>query len=379
MEAKEPSLVQVVQNIREMSRRCTYTKMSRPSRPPCGDIPRNLSYIAGLYERAYYRTARPSLEEHDEEEEGPSCPGLSCTVKTQTAPRRWRSRSAPALRVSRVERHRSPETRKRVRFADALGLELESVRHFRREDLPCIPQHVTYRLQKELLEQLGGSCIAREDVDAGAFNNYLLLCGSVSSTDAQQRARTDYVTAPSNLSVTARGRCRRSRSEEQSWCEARHALSPSWIVERGTLEKQSWERSAWDQETWDQRVCLQSMRCESCFLWGSVRVLDLAYEKRVTVRYSLNKWLSYQDTHALYAARLCHGGPGHPGTDLFTFRLPLPQLDQPQSSSLEFAVCYQVGDQEFWDNNTGRNYSLVRPETGSSRTQESENGWIHFI
>ncbi|CAJ0933697.1 unnamed protein product [Ranitomeya imitator] len=49
--------------------------------------------------------------------------------------------------------------------------------------------------------------------DAGAFNNYLLLCGSVSSTDAQQRARTDYVTAPSNLSVIARGRCRRSRSE----------------------------------------------------------------------------------------------------------------------------------------------------------------------
>ncbi|CAJ0950143.1 unnamed protein product [Ranitomeya imitator] len=35
-------------------------------------------------------------------------------------------------------------------------------------------------------------------------------------TDAQQRARTDYVTAPSNLSVTARGRCRRSRSEEQA-------------------------------------------------------------------------------------------------------------------------------------------------------------------
>ncbi|XP_075685017.1 protein phosphatase 1 regulatory subunit 3E [Rhinoderma darwinii] len=302
--------------------------MSRPSRPPSGDIPRNLSYIAGLYERAYYRTARPSLEEHDEVEEGASSPGLSCTVKAQTAPRRWRSRSAPALRVSRVERHRSPETRKRVRFADALGLELESVRHFRREDIPCIPQHVTHRLQKELAEQLGGSCVAREDV---------------------------------------------------SWCEARHALSPSWIVERGTLEKQTWERSAWDQQTWDQRVCLQSMRCESCFLWGSVRVLDLAYEKRVLVRYSFNKWLSYQESHALYAARLCHGGPGHPGTDLFTFRLPLPQLDQPQASSLEFAIRYQVGDEEFWDNNKGRNYSIVRPETGSCRTQESENGWIHFI
>ncbi|CAJ0953436.1 unnamed protein product [Ranitomeya imitator] len=39
---------------------------------------------------------------------------------------------------------------------------------------------------------------------------------SVSSTDAQQRARTDYVTAPFNLSVTARRRCRRSRTRARS-------------------------------------------------------------------------------------------------------------------------------------------------------------------
>ncbi|XP_063769683.1 protein phosphatase 1 regulatory subunit 3E [Pseudophryne corroboree] len=293
--------------------------MSRPSRPPSGDIPRNLSYIAGLYERAYYRTARPSIEEHDEEEE----------VKAPASQRRWRSRSAPALRVSRGEpRHRSPETRKRVRFADALGLELESVRHFRCEDMPCIPQHVTHRLQKELMPRLTGSC---------------------------------------------------SNREYASWCEARHAISPSWIVEPGTWEKHTWERSAWDQQTWDQRVCLQSMRCESCFLWGSVRVLDLAYEKIVTVRYSLDGWLSYQETHALYAARLCHGGPGHPGTDLFTFRLPLPPQDQSQALSLQFAIRYEVGEEEFWDNNKGRNYSLSHPEAGPSRSQYTENGWIHFI
>ncbi|CAJ0936695.1 unnamed protein product [Ranitomeya imitator] len=65
-------------------------------------------------------------------------------------------------------------------------------------------------------------------MDASAFNNYLLLCGSVSSTDAQQRARTDYVTAPSNLSVTARGRCRRSRTG---------ASSASWVrVDRGLIK-----------------------------------------------------------------------------------------------------------------------------------------------
>ncbi|CAJ0952744.1 unnamed protein product [Ranitomeya imitator] len=52
--------------------------------------------------------------------------------------------------------------------------------------------------------------------DSGAFNIYRSSCGSGSSTDAQQRARTDYVTVPSNLSVTARGRCRQSRTGARS-------------------------------------------------------------------------------------------------------------------------------------------------------------------
>ncbi|XP_053324156.1 protein phosphatase 1 regulatory subunit 3E [Spea bombifrons] len=301
--------------------------MSRPSRPPSGDIPRNLSYIAGLYERAYYRTARPSLEEQEEEAEAAA--GGSCTVSVPQPPRRWRSRSAPALRVTRGERRRSPETRKRVRFADSLGLELESVRHFRREDMPCVPLSVTHRLQTEAMRQVVGSCISRE---------------------------------------------------QPSWCEARHVLSPSWLSEPGTLGKQVWERGAWDEQTWDQRVCLQSMRCESCFLWGTVRVLDLAYEKRVTVRYTMDGWQSHHDTHALYAARLCHGGAGHPGTDLFTFRLPLPPRDQHQAPSLLFAIRYQVGEEEFWDNNGGKNYSLsLCKAEPPPLVQEAGNGWIHFI
>uniref|UniRef100_A0A8C5PJU7 Protein phosphatase 1 regulatory subunit 3E n=1 Tax=Leptobrachium leishanense TaxID=445787 RepID=A0A8C5PJU7_9ANUR len=304
--------------------------MSRPTRPPSGDIPRNLSYIAGLYERAYYRTARPSLEEEDEALEDDDNGPIRHRPQSPQAPRRWRSRSAPALRVPREERRRSPETRKRVRFADSLGLELESVRHFRHEDMPCVPLAVTHRLQKQGTSRLLSSCMSQE---------------------------------------------------EPSWCEARHVLSPSWMSEPGTWDKQSWDRGAWDEKTWDQRVCLQSMRCESCFLWGSVRVLDLAYEKQVTVRYSLDGWQSYQDTHALYASRLCHGGAGHPGTDLFTFRLPLPPRDrQHLSSSLQFAIRYRVGEEEYWDNNEGKNYSLGQPQAEPpAMSQETENGWIHFI
>ena len=43
--------------------------MSR-ERHPHTDIPRNLSFIASLTERAYYLSQRPSLEEEPEEEPG---------------------------------------------------------------------------------------------------------------------------------------------------------------------------------------------------------------------------------------------------------------------------------------------------------------------
>ncbi|XP_016061247.1 PREDICTED: protein phosphatase 1 regulatory subunit 3E [Miniopterus natalensis] len=89
--------------------------MSR-ERPPRTDIPRNLSFIAALTERAYYRSQRPSLEEEPEEEPG-----------------------------------EGPDTRKRVRFADALGLELAVVRRFRPGELPRVPRHVQVQLQRDAL------------------------------------------------------------------------------------------------------------------------------------------------------------------------------------------------------------------------------------
>lgn len=125
--------------------------MSR-ERHPRTDIPRNLSFIASLTERAYYLSQRPSLEEEPEEEPGEGGTRLGARSRAPGPSRGRRARSAPAGGSGiRALRNHSPDTRKRVRFADALGLELAAVRRFRPGELPRVPRHVQVQLQRDAL------------------------------------------------------------------------------------------------------------------------------------------------------------------------------------------------------------------------------------
>ena len=121
-------------------------------RQPRTDIPRNLSFIASLTERAYYLSQRPSLEEEPEEEPGEGGTRLGGRSRAPGLSRGRRARSAPAGGSGiRALRNHSPDTRKRVRFADALGLELAAVRRFRPGELPRVPRHVQVQLQRDAL------------------------------------------------------------------------------------------------------------------------------------------------------------------------------------------------------------------------------------
>ncbi|XP_029437070.1 protein phosphatase 1 regulatory subunit 3E [Rhinatrema bivittatum] len=322
--------------------------MSRaaPPPPPRSDIPRNLSYIAGLYERAYYRSARPSLEmeesegEEKEEESGEEEPGAprsrsdtrgrdpkAAARKTPSqvgATARRRARSAPADRT-RAEastlRSCSPDTRKRVRFADSLGLELTDVRHFRQTDLPRVPAHVQAQLRRDSLRHFE-PC----QISLPLMQNSSLHLPSLEPTFTDPGLARDFL--------------ERVRA---------------------------------------QRVCLESITVESFFISGRIRVLNLAFEKTVLVRYSADSWRTHQDTRATYVPE-AQGLRPRPA-DLFSFRLPLPACPS-HSGLLQFAIRYQVGPMEFWDNNEGKDYSLRwrerRPPSPPS-PGDFENGWVHFI
>lgn len=74
---------------------------------------------------------------------------------------------------------------------------------------------------------------------------------------------------------------------------------------------------------------------------GTIRVLNLAFAKQVTVHYSTDGWRTSHDVDARYLRE-----------QLWDFEL------SPLSGAVEFAVRYRVAGREYWDNNHGANYRI---------------------
>ncbi|XP_042308344.1 protein phosphatase 1 regulatory subunit 3F [Sceloporus undulatus] len=95
-------------------------------------------------------------------------------------------------------------------------------------------------------------------------------------------------------------------------------------------------------------------------LRGTVRVLNVSYQKAVHVRASRDRWQSHRDYPALY---IPEGSPDGGLTDRFAFRLDFGDEDEgdkeEEGARLDFVVRYQTEDGIYWANNQGRNYSVV--------------------
>lgn len=122
-----------------------------------------------------------------------------------------------------------------------------------------------------------------------------------------------------------------------------------------------------------ERVRLNKVHLETCHINSSagnvsvtctIRVLNLAYDKSIIVRYTTDSWHTYTDTSpATYKPGSCDGW-----SDKFisTFNVT-NQVKQFQTGQrVLFAIQYvagseQGGDQQvYWDNNGGLNYSIKK-------------------
>ena len=100
-------------------------------------------------------------------------------------------------------------------------------------------------------------------------------------------------------------------------------------------------------------VSLETIAMRDFGVYGTVKVRNLAYHKRVIVRYTIDGWSSYRDIIGHYIDRL------HTEfTDSFSFEIAMPTTLL-KDCKLEFAICYKVLGVEFWDNNNGDNYRVM--------------------
>lgn len=97
-------------------------------------------------------------------------------------------------------------------------------------------------------------------------------------------------------------------------------------------------------------LCSCIIRIDDLFLIdGIIKIIisvkNLAMHKKVTIRYTTDNWISHNDIDAEWQFSFF---------DRDCFYCYLNADD-----SIEFAVRYQVNDQEYWINNDGNNYKLA--------------------
>ncbi|XP_005095651.1 glycogen-binding subunit 76A [Aplysia californica] len=196
----------------------------------------------------------------------------------------------------------TPHRKKVVRFADAMGLDLESVRHvLNMESPPKIPASAMADLRAGINEDRKG---------VGA--KYLCPC----------------------------------------FCQP--GASDNFF-----------------QRVASQKVCLENAIITDVTITGFVRVANIAFHKSVRVRYTHNDWATFHDIAASYVQNSCDGP-----TDRFSFSIVAPPFFVP-GCRLQFAVSFNAGGMEYWDNNEGRNYMFEC--FAKTVPTESETAWMHFL
>ena len=87
---------------------------------------------------------------------------------------------------------------------------------------------------------------------------------------------------------------------------------------------------------------------------GIVRVRNIAFEKWIAVRFTLDKWQTTSEVTARYKESIPNGT-----FDRFIFSIKLADvLSRAEEKTLFLAVRYSVAGREIWDNNGGQNYQV---------------------
>ncbi|XP_041669714.1 protein phosphatase 1 regulatory subunit 3G isoform X3 [Cheilinus undulatus] len=243
------------------------------------------------------QSAENGLEEDEEEEEDLDDEADASRLEKFMRDRR-RAKSLPAYPAELLDSE--SEGRKRVKFADSMGLNLASVKHFSSLEEPNIPskvlsRHKSFPPQPEVLNELCQSFMTGLDTEQSFRSNLdtdRLICCFPEPRDTERRVL-------------------------------------------------------------QLRVALERVIITQFDVRGQIRVYCGCRDKEVGVRYTFNDWLSHVDAQALPMAS---DQPGLVG-EHFGFTVYTPPFMDP-GSAVHFALYLKSEEGEFWDNNEGENYTL---------------------
>ncbi|KXX77951.1 Protein phosphatase 1 regulatory subunit 3B [Madurella mycetomatis] len=116
---------------------------------------------------------------------------------------------------------------------------------------------------------------------------------------------------------------------------------------------------------------------QKCLI-GSIAVANLAFQKHVSCRFTLDYWKTTSEVVAEYICEIRPVDTPH-GQDRFNFTIKLSDLANLESKTLYFCIRYDVNGQEHWDNNGGTNFQVdfnkkILPANGKAGVSNSRPG-----
>ena len=97
-------------------------------------------------------------------------------------------------------------------------------------------------------------------------------------------------------------------------------------------------------------------------LVGTVKVKNLSFSKQVTIRVTFDNWASQTDVEATFVPSGPQGATSLAAINLFdtfSFKISIPVVVP--SNRIQFCIRFKSDTGEFWDNNMGKNYVVIKP------------------
>ncbi|BEI83198.1 hypothetical protein CcaverHIS002_0310660 [Cutaneotrichosporon cavernicola] len=127
----------------------------------------------------------------------------------------------------------------------------------------------------------------------------------------------------------------------------------------------------------DEYVVLERIEmCQPLGLRGSVLVRNIAFEKWVGVRFTLDGWQTISEVSASHASNIPPGTTGDEGWDRFCFNIKLEDYRR-KLEDREFHLCvrYNSNGGEWWDSNGGQNYRITFKHQVALRQRPTSQFW----
>lgn len=120
-------------------------------------------------------------------------------------------------------------------------------------------------------------------------------------------------------------------------------------------------------DVWRKQIKLEQAEVvrENCksgkySLNGTISVTNRSFVKNVTVKYTFNSWIQIYEHQAVYRS----SSNDYRNLDQFYFQIEIPN----DVDRIDFVLRYCVDGEEFWDNNNGNNFTVQNEAKSSPQT-----------